>query len=47
MSRPGIWIATTATVCVALACDPKPSKPTDPPKPIVQVPALLHAADLR
>jgi len=44
MSRPGIWIAAAATVCVALACDPKPSKPTDPPKPIVQASALQPAS---
>jgi len=26
----------SATVWVALACDPRVPKPTDPPKPIVQ-----------
>ena len=47
MSRPGIWIAAAATVCVTLACDPKPAKPTDPPKPIAQASVLQPAADLR
>ena len=32
----GLLIAVTATVLVAAACDPKPSKPPDPPKPIAQ-----------
>jgi hypothetical protein len=47
MSRPGIWIAAAATVCVTLACDPKPSKPTDPPKPIAQASSLQQAVDQR
>ena len=37
MNRPWLLIAVAAAAWVALACDPKTPKPTDPPKPIAQM----------
>ncbi len=36
MKRVGLWTALAAVIAMGTGCDPKPSKPTAPPKPIAQ-----------
>lgn len=45
MNRSGWWIAVAAAAWLALACDPKTPKPTEPPKPIAKVLATEPADD--
>lgn len=45
MNRGSLWIAVAAAAWLALACDPKTPKPTQPPKPIAQLTAVQHLDD--